>query len=191
MKIAIKALATLLVSLLGLNTLADESKTYCTAELGQTTSTFREVFDGPSLRTAAGYKFTNKLGIEVAYEFSPGGTARENFWTDIGVPTGFDDVHMLSILGTVEWSISSKFSFLSKIGAARGTVDYRTLDSATSTNTGTLTETNLIIVLGVAVPIRESYDFTITVKEQMSANFFGLGDSFDSTTASVGLRVRF
>ena len=170
---------------------AIEGETYLNAELGQVVSKFRDVYDGNSLRAAAGYKFTENLGVEVAYELSPGGTARDNFWTAIGVPTEFDNVHMVSVLGTAEWSINSNFSFLAKIGTARGTVDYNTLDRNATPNSGTLTETNLVVVLGVAVPLGDKYDFTLTVKEQMSANFFGLGDSLDSTTVSVGMRLWF
>lgn len=191
MSAAIRAFSTLMVSLIGLNALPDESKTYCTAELGRVLTKYTEVFDGPSLRTAAGYKFTRKFGLEVAYDLSRGGTAKHDFWRTTEGPTRFDIVHTLGVFGLVEWEISPKLSFLSKFGVTRGKVDYRALDlSRSSPDGGTMTETNIVIVLGAAVPISNAYDFTISVKQRMSANVLGIGDSLDSTTVSMGLRIR-
>lgn len=186
-----KSLATKLILIFGLNALAAESKAYCNAELGQVVSKFREVYDGYSLRASAGYKFTDNLGVEVAYEFSPGGTARDNFWTDIGVPTDFAMSTWSAFLVLPNGTYTPISRSFSKIGTARGTVDYKTLDRNATPNSGTLTKTNLVVVLGFAVPIKANDDFTFTVKEKMSANFFGLGDSLDSTTVSVGMRLRF
>ncbi len=185
-----RALATLIVSLIGLNALPDESKAYCTAELGQVLTNSTEVFDGPSLRAAAGYKFTRKFGIEVAYDLSRGGTAKDYFWRATEGPTRFDDVHTLGIFGLVEWEINSKLSFLSKFGVARGRVDFSALELSSSPSAGTMTENNIVVVLGAAVPMSSSHDLTISVKQQMSANVFGIGDSLDSTTVSMGLRIR-
>lgn len=190
MKTTMRALATLIVSLIGLNALPDESKAYCTAELGQVITKYAEVFDGPSLRTAAGYKFTPKFGLEVAYDLSRGGTAKDDFWRATEGSTRFDTVHALGVFGLVEWEINPKLSFLSKFGVARGKVDYRALELSSSPSAGSLTETNIVIVLGAAVPMSSSHDFTISVKQQMSANVFGIGDSLDSTTVSMGLRIR-
>lgn len=185
-----RALATLIVSLIGLNALPDESKVYCTAELGKVLTNSTEVFGGPSLRTAAGYKFTRNFGFEVAYDLSRGGTDRHDFWRVTEGPTRFDDVHMISIFGLVEWEINSKLSFLSKFGVARARVDFSALELSSSPSAGTMTENNIVIVLGAAIPLSSSHDFTISVKQQMSANVFGIGDSLDSTTVSMGLRIR-
>ncbi len=184
-----KILAALLLTLTGFTMLADESKPYCTVELGKVFHAYTDLFDGASFRAAAGYKLTRNLGLEAAYENSPGGTDGDNFWRDIDGPTSFENVHMVSLLGTAEWNVDSRFSLFTKFGFARGKVDYEALDATASPNAGTLTETNVVVTLGVAVPVRDALDFTISVKEQMSANFFGLGDSFDSTTVGVGLRM--
>lgn len=97
---------------------------------------------------------------------------------------------MVSVLGTAEWLANPNFSLFSKFGVARGTVDYRALDTSTTPNSGSLTETNVVVTLGVAVPLGDKYDLTLSVKEHFSANFFGLGDSFDSTTVGIGMRIR-
>lgn len=185
-----RALATLIVSFIGLNALPDESKVYCTAELGKVLTNSTEVFDGHSLRAGAGYKFTRTFGLEVAYEVSQGGTARHDFWRVTDGPTRFEDVHMISIFGVVEWQTNSRLSFLSKFGVSRGRADFSALDLSSSPRAATLTETNIVIVLGATVPMSSSHDFTLSVKQQMSANVFGIGDSLDSTTLSMGLRIR-
>lgn len=190
MTTAMRASATLVVLLFSLNVLPDEGKAYCTAELGQVLTNSTDVFDGHSWRAAAGYKFTRKFGFEVSYEVSQGGTAKDDFWRTTEGPTRFDDVHMISIFGLVEWETNSRLSFFTKFGVARGKADFSALDLSSSPSAGTMTENNLVVVLGAAVPMSSSYDFTISVKQQMSANVFGIGDSLDSTTVSIGLRVR-
>ncbi len=53
-----------------------------------------------------------------------------------------------------------------------------------------MTENNIVVVPTAAVPMSSSHDFTISVKQQMSTRVFGIGDSLDSTTVSMGLRIR-
>lgn len=191
MSISARATATLLVLFASLSVLAEESRSYCAVEVGRVVTKYTNVFDGPSLRIAAGYQFTPKFGLETAYEYSGGGTAEDDFWRDIDGPTRFDNIHMASVLGTAEWNLKPQFSFISKLGVARGTVDYRALDADSRSSTGSLTETNVVVTLGFAMRTKDTYDVTFSVKHHFSANFFGLGDSFDSTTLSVGVRRRF
>ncbi len=187
---ATKLTAALFVLVTGLSLQAVESKSHCALEFGQVLNKYTEVFDGPSLRAAAGYRFTRNLGLEAAYEYSVGGTDGDNFWREVDGPASFDNIHMISILGTAEWLANPNFSLFSKFGVARGTVDYRALETGSVPDSATLTETNVVISLGVAVPVGDKYDLTFSVKEHLSANFFGLGDSFDSTTVGVGMRIR-
>jgi len=73
---------------------------------------------------------------------------------------------------------------------ARGSVEYTIRDTIYPPNSGTKTETNVVLILGIAVPTSSAYDLTISVKENFSANFFGLEDSFDSSTTCIGFRRR-
>ncbi|MCY3541445.1 MAG: outer membrane beta-barrel protein [Gammaproteobacteria bacterium] len=170
---------------------ADERKSYFAVEYGQIANKFTDVFEGPSLRASAGFKLNRNFGLEAAYEFSPGGTAANNLWDFDSTPTRyFDDINTLSIFGTAEWDVHSRFSFFTKVGVTRGSVDYTIPDAIYQPNSGTITETNVALILGVAVPTNSAYDLTFSVKENFSANFFGLGDSFDSSTTCVGFRRR-
>lgn len=80
---ATKLTTALFVLLASLSLHAVESKSHCAVEVGQVVSKFTEVFDGPSFRAAAGYKFTPNIGLEAAYEYSVGGTDIDNFWRDV------------------------------------------------------------------------------------------------------------
>lgn len=190
-RVITKTGAALVLAFVTLGVIADEQKSYIGLEIGQITNRFTDVFEGPTLRAAVDFKFNRNFGLEVAYEFSPGGTAAENFWDfDSTATREFDSVNTLSVLGTGEWAVSRRFSFFTKLGLSRGTVDYSMPDAFTGSNSGTLTESNMVAIIGIAVPTRHSYDFTFSVKENFSANFFGLWDSFDSSTVCVGLRRR-
>lgn len=183
-----KTLALFVITFVSLGVVAEERKSYIGIEYGNVVSQFNNIFDGPSFQFTGGFKLNRNLGIEFAYQFSTGGTAEDNFWRDIDGPTDFDNINMASVFGTGEWSIIPRASFFAKLGTSRGTVDYSAVDPNTVSSSGTLTETNLVGVLGVALPLWEATDLTFSVKENFSANFFGLGDSFDSSTISFGFR---
>lgn len=190
-RVITKTGAALVLAFATLGVIANEHKSYVGLELGQITNKFTDVFEGPTLRAAVDFRFNRNLGLEVAYEFSSGGTAAANFWDfDSTATREFDNINTLGVFGTAEWAVSRRFSFFSKLGVSRGTADYNIPDVFTGPITGSLTETNVVVILGVAVPTRHSYDYTFALKENFSANFFGLGDSFDSSTVCVGLRRR-
>lgn len=170
---------------------AEERESYFSLEFGQIANKFTDVFAGPTVRASAGFKLNQNLGLEAAYEFSRGGTAADNFWNfDSTATRYYDDINVLSVFGTIEWEVNPRFSFFTKLGVARGSVDYTIPDATYFPTSGTLTETNVVLILGVAVPTNSAYDLTFSVKENFSANFFGLGDSFDSSTVCVGFRRR-
>lgn len=180
-----------MILFVSLGVTADESKSYFAVEFGQVTNRFTDVFEGPAMRVSAGYELNRNFGLEVAYEFSPGGTAADNFWEfDSTATRYFDNINMLSVFGTAEWDVNPRFSFFTKLGVARGSVDYTIRDAIYLPTSGTLTETNVVVILGIAVPTNSAYDLTFSVKENFSANFFGLGDSFDSSTVCIGFRRR-
>ena len=185
-----KAVALLVLIFLSLGVVAQEKKSYFTIEFGQVVQQFTNVYDGPSIQFAGGYKLNRNFGVEFGVEYSPGGIAADDFWRDIDGPVEFDNVNMLSVFATTEWNLSPRTSLFTKLGSTRGTADFNGLTPNTSPTFGRLTETNLVFVLGIARPIREDMDLTFSVKEKFSANFFALGDSFDSSTVSVGLRRR-
>lgn len=182
------ALATL--TFLSLGILAQENKSYFTVEFGQVIQQFTNMYGGPSFQFAVGYQVTHNYGFEFVYEYSPGGTEVENFWRNIEGPANFDVVNMFGVLGTAEWKISPRTSIFTKLGTARGKAEYSGTTPNTLPSFGRLTEFNAVLVLGIAKPIRENFDLTFSVKEKLSANFFALGDSFDSSTVSVGFRHR-
>ena len=186
-----KCIGLLIILFVSLGVSATENKSYVAVEFGQVTSRFTDVFEGPAMRVSAGYELNRNFGFEVAYEFSPGGTAADNFWEfDSTATRYFDNINMLSVFGTAEWDVNPRFSFFTKLGVARGSVDYTIPDAIYRSNSGTLTETNVVLILGIAVPTSSAYDLTFSVKENFSANFFGLGDSFDSSTTCIGFRRR-
>ncbi|MYD45137.1 MAG: porin family protein [Gammaproteobacteria bacterium] len=191
-KLAIsKTISLLVIALVSLGVAADERKSYFALEYGQIANKFTDVFEGPSVRASAGIKLTRNFGLEAAYEFSSGGIATDNFWDFDSTGTRyFDDINTLSVFGTAEWDVNHRFSFFTKVGVARGTVDYTIPDAIYRPTADTLTETNVVLILGVAVPTNSAYDLTVSLKENFSANFFGLGDSFDSSTTCVGFRRR-
>lgn len=186
-----KTIGLLVIVFVSLGATADQRKSYFAVEYGQIANKFTDVFEGPSVRASAGLKLNKNFGLEAAYEFSTGGTATNNFWEFDNTATRyFDDINTLSVFGTAEWEVHPRFSFFTKLGVTRGTVDYTIPDAIYRPTSGTLAETNVALILGVAVPTKKSYDLTFSVKENFSANFFGLGDSFDSSTACVGFRRR-
>ncbi|MXZ56438.1 MAG: porin family protein [Gammaproteobacteria bacterium] len=186
-----KIIGLLTIVFVSLGVTADEFESYFAVEYGQIANKFTDVFEGPSLRASVGFKLNRNFGLEVAYEFSPGGTVTDNFWDFDSTGTRyFDDINTLSVFGTAEWDANPRFSFFTKFGVARGTVDYTISDAIYRPTSGSLTETNVVLILGVAVPTNSAYDLTFSVKENFSANFFGLGDSFDSSTVCVGFRRR-
>lgn len=191
-KLAIsKTIGLLIIASASLGVTADERKSYFALEFGQITNKFTDVFEGPTVRASGGLKFNHNLGLEAAYTFSPGGTAADNFWDFDSMATRyFDDINMLSVFGTAEWELNPRYSLFTKLGVARGSVDYTIPDATFRQTSGTLTETNVVLILGVAVPMNSTYDLTFSVRENFSANFFGLGDSFDSSTVCVGFRRR-
>lgn len=173
-------LLVVLCASLGMN--ADEHEPYFAVEYGQISNKFTDVFAGPTVRASVGFKLNQNLGLEAAFEFSPGGTAADNFWDFDSTGTRyFEDINVLSVFGTAEWEVNPRFSFYTNLGVARGTVDYPIPEA-------TLTESNVVLILGVSIPINSAYDLTVSVKENFSANFFGLGDSFDSSTVCIGFR---
>lgn len=190
MNLFAKTIALLVLTVVGVGISAQEKKSYFTVEFGQVVQQFTNVYDGPSIHFAGGYKLNRNFGVEFGFEFSPGGTAIDNFWRDIDGPVRFDNVNMFSFFGTTEWNLNPRTSLFTKLGSTRGTADFSGLTPNTNPNFGRLTETNLVVVLGIARPIREDMDLTFSVKEKFSANFFALGDSFDSSTVSVGFRRR-
>ena len=186
-----KFIGLLVIVCAALGVSADERKSYFAVEYGQIANKFTDVYEGPTVRASAGFKLNRNFGLEAAYEFSPGGTASNNFWDfDSTATRYFDDINVLSVFGTAEWEAHPRFSFFTKLGVARGSVDFSIRHATGRPNTGTLTETNVVLILGVAVPTSSAYDLTFSVKENFSANFFGLGDSFDSSTVCVGFRRR-
>lgn len=190
-RVITKTGAVLVLALTTLGVIANEHKSYIALEYGQITNKFTDVFEGPSVRASVDFRFNRNHGIEIAYEFSSGGTAASNFWDfDPTNTREFEYVNALGIFGTGEWAVSRRYSFFSKLGVVRGTADYNIPDASTGSITGSLTETNMVVILGIAVPTRHSYDYTFAIKENFSANFFRLGDSFDSSTVCVGLRRR-
>ena len=186
-----KTLGLLVITFVSMGVVAEEHKSYVAVEYGQVVSQFNNIFDGPSFQVAGGYKLYRNFGVEFAYQFSTGGSSEDNFWRGIDGPTNFDNINMASVFGTVEWSFIPRASLFAKLGTSRGTVGYSAVDPNTVPNSETLTETNLVGMLGVALPLWETTDVTVSVKENFSANFLGLGDSFDSSTVGVGLRLRF
>lgn len=186
-----KTFGVFVILFLSIGVIADEKKPYVAIEFGQIANKFTEVFDGPTMRAATGFRLNRNLGLELAYEFSPGGVAADNFWDfDSTATRYFDDINMLSIFGTTEWDVHPRFSFFTKLGVARGSANFDIPEAVYRPTSGSINETNLVLILGVAVPTSSTFAVTFSVKENFSANFFGLGDSFDSSTVCVGLRRR-
>ncbi len=186
-----KTIALLAIVFVSLGVNAAERQSYFAVEYGQIANKFTDVFEGPSVRASVGLKLNRSFGLEAAYEYSSGGTATDNLWDFDSTGTRyFDDINTLSVFGTAEWDVNPRFSFFTKVGVARGTVDYTIPDAIYRPTSDTLTETNVVLILGVAMPMNSEYDVTFSVKENFSANFFGLGDSFDSSTVCVGFRRR-
>ncbi|MCY3883827.1 MAG: outer membrane beta-barrel protein [Gammaproteobacteria bacterium] len=194
-----KVSALLLATLASVSVLAGQNNFYCAVGLGQVVTESNEVYKGPSINLAAGYRFNRNYGVEAAYDQSTGGTSRDALWwrsdiwliSDDARPAQFDSIHVVSILGTAEWYLHPKISIYSKLGVARGTVDYKYQSSGSSSLpiTRSLKEDNLVLQLGFSVPIRDDYDITFSVKHQYGANIFELGDRLDATTVGVGLRI--
>lgn len=186
-----KTIGFLVIVCTSLGMIADEYERYFAVEYGQIANKFADVFAGPTVRASVGFKLYQNLGLEAAFEISPGGTAGENFWDfDSTGKRYFEEINVLSVFGTTEWEVNPRFSFYTKLGVARGTVDYAIPEATYRPTSDTLTESNVVLILGVAIPVNSVYDLTFSVKENFSANFFGLGDSFDSSTVCVGFRRR-
>lgn len=200
MRNATKVTVLLLITLFSLTAFANQSNFYCAVGLGQVVTEANEVYKGPAMNLAAGYKFHRNFGLEAAYDISIGGTSKDALWwrSDIWLldddarPARFDSIHVFSILGTAEWYVNPNVSMFTKIGVARGTVDYQyQSDGPTnSTITRSLTEGNVVLHLGVTIPKGDAQDITFSIKHQYGANIFELGDRLDATTVGVGIRIR-
>lgn len=201
MKKVTKIASLLFITLVSLSVFADQRGFYGAVGLGQVVTKTNEVYKGPSMNFAAGYKFNRNFGIEAAYDRSTGGTSKDALWwrSDIWLvgdesrPAHFDSIHVVSILGVAEWFMNPMVSIFSKFGLARGTVDYKyqSLGPSDLPITRSLTEGNLVLHLGATVPIGNDYDLTLSIKHQYGANIFELGDRLDATTVGIGVRIRF